>query len=75
MEMLNYACSGNGLISYYCNLVFESVGITETRTKAALNGGLQVCRIMVAKTTALIRLVDMESLLRDDRCISCREIG
>lgn len=35
--------SGNGLVSYYINLVLEGVGITETNTKAAINGGLQVC--------------------------------
>ena len=35
--------SGNGLVSYYINLVLEGVGITSTRTKAAINGGLQVC--------------------------------
>ncbi len=34
--------SGNGLVSYYINLVLEGVGITETNTKAAINGGLQV---------------------------------
>lgn len=39
---MNYF-SGNGLVSYYINLVLEGVGITETNTKAAINGGLQVC--------------------------------
>ena len=34
--------SGNGLVSYYINLVLEGVGITSTRTKAAINGALQV---------------------------------
>ena len=34
--------SGNGLVSYYINLVLEGVGITNTRSKAAINGGLQV---------------------------------
>ena len=34
--------SGNGLVSYYINLVLEGVGITSPRTKAAINGGLQV---------------------------------
>ena len=37
-------CSGNGLVSFYINLVLEGVGITSTRTKAAINGGLQVSR-------------------------------
>ncbi|KAF8825128.1 hypothetical protein HHX47_DHR7000752 [Lentinula edodes] len=36
--------SGNGLVSYYINLVLEGVGITSTETKAAINGGLQVKR-------------------------------
>lgn len=35
--------SGNGLVSYYINLVLEGVGIVDTSTKAAINGGLQVC--------------------------------
>ena len=34
--------SGNGLVSYYINLVLEGVGIVDTNTKAAINGGLQV---------------------------------
>lgn len=34
--------SGNGLVSYYINLVLEGVGVTRTETKAAINGGLQV---------------------------------
>lgn len=42
--------SGNGLVSYYSNIVFESVGIVETKTKAALNGGLQVRRAMEYRT-------------------------
>jgi hypothetical protein len=36
------APSGNGLVSYYINLVLEGVGITNPRTKQAINGGLQV---------------------------------
>ena len=34
--------SGNGLVSYYINLVLEGVGISDAGTKAAINGGLQV---------------------------------
>jgi hypothetical protein len=34
--------SGNGLVSYYINLVLDGVGITDTRRKAEINGGLQV---------------------------------
>lgn len=41
---LPFCRSGNGLVSFYINLVLEGVGITSTRTKAAINGGLQVGR-------------------------------
>jgi hypothetical protein len=34
--------SGNGLVSFYINLVLEGIGITSTPTKAAINGSLQV---------------------------------
>jgi hypothetical protein len=34
--------SGNGLVSYYINLVLDGVGITKTDTKAVINGFLQV---------------------------------
>ena len=34
--------SGNGLVSYYINLVLEGVGITDAGVKAEVNGGLQV---------------------------------
>ncbi|KAG6817651.1 hypothetical protein H0H87_005408 [Tephrocybe sp. NHM501043] len=34
--------SGNGLVSYYINLVLDGVGIHDTKTKAYINGGLQV---------------------------------
>ncbi|KAK7033140.1 hypothetical protein R3P38DRAFT_3313203 [Favolaschia claudopus] len=40
--------SGNGLVSYYINLVLEGVGITGTRTKASINAGLQVFNFAVA---------------------------
>ncbi|KAJ3480655.1 hypothetical protein NLI96_g8199 [Meripilus lineatus] len=46
--------SGNGLVSYYINLVLEGVGITETGTKAAINGGLQVWNLVAAMTGALL---------------------
>jgi hypothetical protein len=35
--------SGNGLISYYINIVLEGVGIRGVDAKAAISGGLQVC--------------------------------
>ncbi|KAJ7903511.1 major facilitator superfamily domain-containing protein [Mycena olivaceomarginata] len=40
--------SGNGLVSYYINLVLEGVGISGTRTKATINAGLQVFNFLVA---------------------------
>ncbi|KAI5826868.1 hypothetical protein K523DRAFT_322607 [Schizophyllum commune Tattone D] len=46
--------SGNGLVSYYINLVLEGVGIRSTETKAAINGGLQVFNMCVAFTAAML---------------------
>ncbi|KAJ7931532.1 general substrate transporter [Mycena leptocephala] len=40
--------SGNGLVSYYINLVLEGVGISGTRTKTLINAGLQVFNFAVA---------------------------
>ncbi|KAG6908546.1 hypothetical protein DXG01_004179 [Tephrocybe rancida] len=40
--------SGNGLVSYYINLILEGVGITATETKAYINGGLQIFNFFVA---------------------------
>ncbi|THV07426.1 hypothetical protein K435DRAFT_333548 [Dendrothele bispora CBS 962.96] len=44
--------SGNGLVSYYINLVLEGVGITSTETKAAINGGLQIFNLIVAMSAS-----------------------
>ncbi|ESK94631.1 hexose transporter [Moniliophthora roreri MCA 2997] len=46
--------SGNGLVSYYINLVLEGVGIRTTETKAAINGGLQVFNLLVAYSASLL---------------------
>ncbi|KAI0303757.1 hypothetical protein B0F90DRAFT_1708808 [Multifurca ochricompacta] len=46
--------SGNGLISHYINLVLENVGVTSTRTKATINGGLQVWNLAAALTGSLL---------------------
>jgi len=46
--------SGNGLVSYYINLVLEGVGITSTSTKAAINGGLQCWNLTSAMTGAFL---------------------
>ncbi|KZV61446.1 hypothetical protein PENSPDRAFT_294602 [Peniophora sp. CONT] len=46
--------SGNGLVSYYINLVLEGVGILDTNTKAAINGGLQLFNLLSALTGAAL---------------------
>lgn len=46
--------SGNGLVSYYINLVLEGVGVTRTETKAAINGGLQIFNFLVAASAAML---------------------
>jgi hypothetical protein len=46
--------SGNGLVSYYINLVLEGVGITSTETKAAINGGLQIYNFAIAVVAAML---------------------
>ncbi len=43
--VLTYRClanSGNGLASFYINLMLEDVGISNTKTKGVVNGSLQV---------------------------------
>ena len=46
--------SGNGLVSFYINLVLEGVGITNAGTKAEINGGLQVWNLAAALSAALL---------------------
>ena len=46
--------SGNGLVSYYINLILEGVGFTSTNTKAAINGALQVWNLIAAMTGAML---------------------
>ncbi|KAH9850352.1 general substrate transporter [Lenzites betulinus] len=46
--------SGNGLVSYYINLVLDGVGITDAGTKAAINGGLQIWNLIAATTGAML---------------------
>ncbi|KAF8206409.1 general substrate transporter [Mycena galopus ATCC 62051] len=48
LEIENGCWSGNGLVSYYINLILEGVGISGTRTKATINAGLQVFNFAVA---------------------------
>jgi len=42
MVPVNMQLSGNGLVSYYLNLVLNSIGITGTHQQLYLNGGLQI---------------------------------
>lgn len=46
--------SGNGLVSFYINLVLEGIGIHNAGTKAAINGGLQIWNFFSAMTGALL---------------------
>jgi len=46
--------SGNGLASFYINLVLENVGFSNQKMKAAVNGGLQVWNLAAASTGALL---------------------
>lgn len=52
--------SGNGLVSYYINTVLNGVGITQTRTKAAINGGLQTFNLV----SALVSMMMVDKLGR-----------
>jgi len=40
--------SGNGLVSYYINIVLKQVGITNTKTQLIINGILQIVNMIVA---------------------------
>lgn len=61
--------SGNGLVSYYINLVLEGVGVTRTETKAAINGGLQVPSLPASTCGPFLKSsLDFQFL---HRCISC----
>ncbi|KAJ7773293.1 general substrate transporter [Mycena metata] len=46
--------SGNGLVSYYINLVLEGVGINGTHTKATINAGLQVFNFGIAVVASFL---------------------
>ncbi|KAI0250199.1 general substrate transporter [Lactifluus subvellereus] len=56
--ILGIACfsqwSGNGLVSYYINLVLEDVGVKSVRAKATINGCLQIWNLAAALTGALL---------------------
>lgn len=40
--------SGNGLASYYLNLVLKSIGVTNSNTQLVINGCLQIMNFIVA---------------------------
>ncbi|KAH9481375.1 Lactose permease [Psilocybe cubensis] len=46
--------SGNGLVSYYINLILEGVGIMKTETKSIVNGCLQVFNFGAAMGAAML---------------------
>ncbi|KAF7312256.1 Hexose transporterarabidopsis thliana mutm-like protein-1 [Mycena indigotica] len=46
--------SGNGLVSYYINLVLDGVGIHGTKTKTSINAGLQVFNFIVAVSASFL---------------------
>lgn len=54
-KLIDYSIrSGNGLVSYYIDLVLEGVGIKNAGVKAEINGGLQVFNLVCALTAALL---------------------
>ncbi|KAG8962512.1 hypothetical protein FRC05_005313 [Tulasnella sp. 425] len=52
---LGFFCqwSGNGLVSYYINLILEGVGIKAAGTKTLINGVLQIWNFAMALSSAL----------------------
>jgi len=46
--------SGNGLVSYYINLVLDKIGIEDTQTKTWFNGVLQIWNLIVALSASLL---------------------
>jgi len=46
--------SGNGLVSYYLNLVFTAIGITDQTTQTLINGILQIFNLGVALIAAFL---------------------
>jgi MFS family permease len=46
--------SGNGVVSYYLNIVFNGIGITSPEKQNLLNGILQLCNYAGAIVGALV---------------------
>ena len=60
--------SGNGLVSYYLNKVFDAIGITNPTTQLLINGILQIWNLAIALTaSALVERVGRRILF----LISC----
>lgn len=77
MSLFHVTVSGNGLISYYINIVLEGVGIMNPGTKAAINGGLQVGLYLIRRYTSIkncLQHVGVESMCCDERRASGRQI-
>jgi sugar porter (SP) family MFS transporter len=46
--------SGNGLLSYYTSIIYDSVGITSPNTKLGLDGGNKILSLIVSISCALL---------------------
>ncbi|KIK10058.1 hypothetical protein K443DRAFT_81386 [Laccaria amethystina LaAM-08-1] len=46
--------SGNGLVSYYINIVLDGVGITSAAAKVSINGNLQIFNFLVALSASML---------------------
>ncbi|KJA26307.1 hypothetical protein HYPSUDRAFT_1065514 [Hypholoma sublateritium FD-334 SS-4] len=46
--------SGNGLVSYYIDIVLAGIGITDTETKTLINGCLQIFNFVIAIGAAML---------------------
>ncbi|KLO06400.1 hexose transporter [Schizopora paradoxa] len=46
--------SGNGLVSYYLNKIFNAIGITNPTTQLLINGLLQIMNLIVAASSSFL---------------------
>ena len=56
--------SGNGLVSYYLNKVFDAIGITDPTTQLLINGLLQIMNLIVAVTSSFLQHLLLGALSR-----------
>ncbi|KAL3433228.1 major facilitator superfamily domain-containing protein [Aspergillus tetrazonus] len=47
-------CSGNGLVSYYLSQVLKTIGFTDSKTQAEINGGLTIWCFLVSLAAAFL---------------------